>query len=113
MMDNHGLASDNGFLPQPGLEREISKWMDGIEDEDGNKAVNFLAEDREDKRVVRPKRVETGVKGVLNDKREAQARWAKQQTADRLRTQVHNRMLAGSGVKPVGEPKATEVLLAR
>ena len=101
-MDNHGLASDHGFLPAAGLEREISKWVDGIEDEDGKRS-GFLKEDDPDMPTVRPKKLSTGVKGVMNDARKHYAMFALQQQADLVRQSEINRRLAGPVTKPVDE----------
>ena len=106
-MDNHGLASDHGFLPTNKLEREISRYVDGIEDEDG-KTSGMLRPDDENMKVVRPHRLATGAKGVMNDARQHYAMFALQQQADVVRQREINRRLAGGGTKPVDELASEE-----
>ena len=97
-MDCHGLASDHGFLPSNRLEREISKFVDGIEDETGNKSTIFRADDP-NMSVIKRHRLATGAKGVMNDARQHYAMFALQQEADKVRQKETNRRLAGGGTK--------------
>lgn len=110
-MDNHGLASDHGFLPSNKLEREIGRAFEGIEDEDGNKSA-MLKQDDPDMPVVRPHRTLTGVKGVMNDARNHYALFALQQQADKVRDQERMQRLVGHGTKPAEDGSGDEVSIA-
>jgi len=81
-MDSHGLASDHGHLPSNGMERTISAFVDGIEDEDGRTCPMFRHDD-EDMPVVRPKKAPaSGAKCVLEDAKKHYAMFALQQKAE-------------------------------
>jgi len=106
-MDNHGLASDHGFLPSNPLEREIMRSVVGIEDEDGKKS-GMLRQDDEDMKCHRQVRYNTAAKGVMEDASRAYAMFALQQQADKVRTRVMNQKMAGKGAMTAVEQAAAD-----
>ena len=82
--------------------RKILNAIEGIEDEDGN-APDFLKTDDPEMVAFRPRRANTGAKGVIEDAKRHRAMSILQAQAERVRLQEQLKRAANPTVKPYGE----------
>ena len=92
----------DGHLPSDPMERKILNAIEGIEDEDGN-APDFLKTDDPEMVAFRPRRANTGAKGVIEDAKRHRAMSILQAQAERVRLQEQLKRAANPTVKPFGE----------
>ena len=92
----------DGPLPSDPMERKILNAIEGIEDEDGN-APDFLKTDDPEMVAFRPRRANTGAKGVIEDAKRHRAMSILQAQAERVRLQEQLKRAANPTVKPFGE----------
>jgi len=108
----------NGHLPQTKVERDMFLAIEGCEDEDGNplRPGGFVATEEGPTEVVRPRRHNTGPKGVIEDAKQAsdiakmqrQAEAAYRQELARQQSLSHQKAAGGQEAKSDDEDEDDE-----